>query len=329
LAGWLKDPSRRHELRYRDDSGWTPHVADSGALGSDEAGAAIASETAPDGRTGVGPSSMNPPVLDARGAAAAIVEEQPTEVTVAASGTNQPPDSSTAVPPSAPNASAATDSPAEVELSREGTRRRPRWTFALAALMPVLAVGAFLALRAVSDRDEPYLDKLRAAGLAGRFNSDANAVAHAKNVCRQLESGSAQQGQPADKIAVDVYCPEFSKGFNTLETVTVKGTFVLSDYSFSRYSDPILTYGGSCFGNDGYDDVRSGTQVTVTDDSGRVVARSELGSGSGTTTRCEFPFSFELTEGSESYTVAVGRRGQLSYSFTELKLNGVSLSLGN
>ena len=54
--------------------------------------------------------------------------------------------------------------------------------------------------------DTNYLATLQDAGLAGQFNSDANAIAHGKQVCRQLDDGGPQQGLTADKIAVDAYC---------------------------------------------------------------------------------------------------------------------------
>jgi Protein of unknown function (DUF2510) len=34
-AGWLADPSGRHELRYWSGTQWTEHVSDSGAPGTD------------------------------------------------------------------------------------------------------------------------------------------------------------------------------------------------------------------------------------------------------------------------------------------------------
>ncbi|CPA38420.1 membrane protein [Mycobacterium tuberculosis] len=43
---------------------------------------------------------------------------------------------------------------------------------------------------------------------------------------------------------------------------------------------------------------------------------------------CTFPFSFEITEGEDRYVVSVSRRGEMSYSFADLKANGLSLVLG-
>ena len=43
---------------------------------------------------------------------------------------------------------------------------------------------------------------------------------------------------------------------------------------------------------------------------------------------CTFKFSFDITEGEDRYVVSVSRRGDMSYSFADLKANGVSLVLG-
>jgi hypothetical protein len=42
-----------------------------------------------------------------------------------------------------------------------------------------------------------------------------------------------------------------------------------------------------------------------------------------------FNFSFELTEGQDRYLITVSHRGDLTYSFDQLKNNDVALTLGN
>jgi len=37
-AGWLPDPTQRHELRYWDGASWTAHVSDAGVTGQDPLG---------------------------------------------------------------------------------------------------------------------------------------------------------------------------------------------------------------------------------------------------------------------------------------------------
>ncbi len=213
-------------------------------------------------------------------------------------------------------------------------RRSRRLWWVIAAVIGVLAliggaVGAVLYL--TRDRqtvDDKYLLDLRSSGLSVEFNSDANAVAHGRQVCRQLEDGGAQQGLPVDQVAVGYYCPQFAEGFHVLETVTVKGSFTLQDTSPSAYSTPITVSGSSCSGSGGYDDIDQGTQVTVKNGKGDILTTTSLGSGEGGRYLCTFPFSFEITEGEDRYVVSVSRRGEMGYSFADLKSTGVSLVLG-
>lgn len=62
--------------------------------------------------------------------------------------------------------------------------------------------------------------------------------------------------------------------------------------------------------------------------SGDILATAFLQAGQGGRFLCTFPFSFEITEGEDRYVVSVSRRGEMSYSFADLKANGLSLVLG-
>jgi hypothetical protein len=177
--------------------------------------------------------------------------------------------------------------------------------------------------------DAHYLAALRDAGLADQFNSDANAVAHGRQVCRALDDGGPQQGLPADKLAVDAFCPRFSEGFHVLETATVSGAFVLTDSGSNEYTRSIGTDGASCVGTDGYSDVGPQTQVIVKNGKGEILSTTTLGPGKGDRSTCTFPFTFSVTEGQERYVVSVGHRGDFSYSFSQLLHQGVRIRLGH
>lgn len=213
------------------------------------------------------------------------------------------------------------------------SRRRRLW-WVVGSVVTVLALaggGVGAALYLTRDRetvDDKYLTAVRDAGLTGEFNSNANAVAHGKQVCRKLEDGGLQQGMPVDQIAVDYFCPQFSEGFHVLETAFITGSFTLNDESPNAYSPSIEVSGSSCIGGGGYSDIGPGTQVTVKNGKGDVLTTTELGPGEGGRFMCTFPFTFEVTEGEDRYIVSVGRRGELSFSFGDLKANGVSLVLG-
>lgn len=175
--------------------------------------------------------------------------------------------------------------------------------------------------------DTEYLTALKNSGLDGQFNSDANAVAHGRQVCRQLEAGGPQQGTAVDKIAVDVFCRQFSQGFHVLEIASVSGTFVLIDTSDPEFSS-ITSDGAVCEGTKGYADIGAHTPVAVTNGKGETLATTSLQPGNGSTATCTFAFKFSVTEGQDRYVVTVGHRGDFSYTFDQLQRDGVEIHLG-
>jgi hypothetical protein len=217
----------------------------------------------------------------------------------------------------------------EMPIARSSIRSTWLATGAATAIIVMVAavvLGLLLSGRRSAPAPEPgYLSALKDAGLAAQFNSDANAVAHGRQVCRQLEDGGPQQGLLADKIAVDAFCPQFVQGFHLLETVTVSGTFVLID---SAGVDAIASDGASCEGANGYSDVGHDTPVAVKNGKGDILATTSLGQGKGSTATCTFSFSFPVTEGQDRYVVSVGRRGEFSYTFEQLRVRGVQIDLG-
>lgn len=111
-------------------------------------------------------------------------------------------------------------------------------------------------------------------------------------------------------------------------TVVGTGSFTLKDESPNVYAPAITVSGSGCSGSAGYADIDRGTQVTVKNGQGDILATAFLQAGQGGRFLCTFPFSFEITEGEDRYVVSVSRRGEMSYSFADLKANGLSLVLG-
>ena len=171
-----------------------------------------------------------------------------------------------------------------------------------------------------------YLAALKDAGLFNQFNSDANALAHGRQVCRQLDDGGPQQGVMADKFAVEAFCPQFAEGFHILDTVTASGVFVLTD---TAGVDAIAVDGPACDGAGGYSDIAPTTPVVVRNGKGDVLATTSLGPGKGDAAQCTFTFTFPVTEGEDRYVVSVGRRGEFSYTFGQLRGQGVHIRLGH
>jgi hypothetical protein len=215
---------------------------------------------------------------------------------------------------------------------RSKTSIRSTWmgTGAATAVLVVLAAVIWAVLLHRHDAGSPdaqYLSSLKDSGLAAGFNSDANAVAHGRQVCKQLDDGGPQQGLAADKFAVDAFCPRFSEGFHILETANASGTFVLIDTS-QGYVSSIETDGDKCHGVHGYSDIGSGTQVMVKNGKGEILATAPLGQGHGDGVNCRFAFTFPITEGQDRYVLSVSHRGEFSYSFEQLQRGGVEIHLG-
>lgn len=74
----------------------------------------------------------------------------------------------------------------------------------------------------------------------------------------------------------------------------------------------------------GYSDIGTGTQVTVTDESGTVLGIGDLGQQG----QCRWSFLvLNVPAGHRFYGVGIGRRGTIQYTEAQLRA-GVSLSLG-
>jgi hypothetical protein len=177
--------------------------------------------------------------------------------------------------------------------------------------------------------EKTYLSALQVAGLEGQFSSDANAVAHGRQVCRQLDDGGAQQGLPADKIAVDIFCPGFAQGFHVLEMATVTGTFVLTGEDSNAVLSSIESDGSTCHGVNGYSDIGRNTQLVVKNGKGEILGTTTLGDGHGDEGTCTFSFSFPITEGQDRYVVSVSHRGDFIYDYKQLANHGVQIRLGH
>ncbi|OBI83293.1 hypothetical protein A5663_01195 [Mycobacterium sp. E740] len=201
-----------------------------------------------------------------------------------------------------------------------------------AAMTAIIALTAAMAWALMHDSgptppppETSYLSALKDAGLTNVANSDAGAIARGRHVCQQLEDGGAEQGMPADKFAVDAFCPQFAKGFHILESTTATGTFVLND---SNGLGEIASDGTTCEGATDFADVDRDTQVTVKNGKNEFLNTTTLGPGKGDSATCTFSFSFPVIEGQDRYVVSIGRRGEFSYTFEQLRARGVHIRLG-
>lgn len=105
-------------------------------------------------------------------------------------------------------------------------------------------------------------------------------------------------------------------------TFTLHGSLLLAD-SFTRDLDE------TCRGEGGYSDIAGGTQVTVSDDTGTVIAVGALAPGWGSVHSCILPFTVhDVPAGHEFYQVEVSHRGKIKFREEEAKNGLPTLSLG-
>lgn len=120
------------------------------------------------------------------------------------------------------------------------------------------------------------------------------------------------------------------KPTSTAAARTVVGTLTLNDSDgFTFASD------SGCNGTGGYDEIRAGAQVVITDGAGTTVALGQLGSGqmdgtfnSSTAEMCKFNFAVPaVPTGKGFYGVEIAHRGRVQYPEQQL-FGALALTLG-
>lgn len=204
-------------------------------------------------------------------------------------------------------------------------KRRKAVVIGLLLVVVGAAIGGYMLF--TPSAEQRYLAALEEAGVE-EFSTTRAAVVNAENVCQSLDEGGEAAGSRADSIGVEHYCPDYSEDFRELRTIEVTGRFIVFDYdSFGH-----LSVDDECFSGDGgYGDINTSTPVVMTNTQGDVLHRTELGIGTvdaqGT---CTFEFKLPVTEGEDNYVVAVGRRGEMTYTFEEIQTESpLLLTLGD
>ncbi|SIE26390.1 hypothetical protein [Mycobacteroides abscessus] len=99
--------------------------------------------------------------------------------------------------------------------------------------------------------------------------------------------------------------------------------------SITIYDDNVaVSPGSSCRGTGGYRDIRPGTAVTVSDESGTLLAKSQLQSGTSAQGSCSLPFEIpDVPTGKKFYKVEASHRGEVNYTESEAR-RGITLQIG-
>lgn len=111
--------------------------------------------------------------------------------------------------------------------------------------------------------------------------------------------------------------------------------------TFTLYGDVTLTTsrgvanlsGAQCEGMGGFDDLRSGTDVTVYDAAGVSIGVGELGTGQlndfGANRTCVFPFAVDnVPTGRGFYGIQVSHRGKVTLAETAITTGAAHLEIG-
>jgi hypothetical protein len=113
----------------------------------------------------------------------------------------------------------------------------------------------------------------------------------------------------------------------TPAVLSVHGSLLLAD------STGVLNLDGyHCQGMRGYDDIRQGAAVTITDASGTTIGLGSLSEGmmesSGLTRKCRFTWQVEVPKGKGFYGVEISHRGKVAVAEADT-WTAMSVSLGN
>ncbi|KRQ28148.1 hypothetical protein BKG80_06650 [Mycobacteroides chelonae] len=108
----------------------------------------------------------------------------------------------------------------------------------------------------------------------------------------------------------------------TPRSFTINGSITIYDDNVS------VPPGSSCRGIGGYRDIGPGTAVTVSDESGTLLAKSQLQSGTSAQGTCSLPFEIpDVPTGKKFYKVEASHRGEVNYTESEAR-RGITLQIG-
>jgi hypothetical protein len=95
------------------------------------------------------------------------------------------------------------------------------------------------------------------------------------------------------------------------------GVFKLRDSRDGHHKNYDSRIGNKeCHGVNGYDDINGNIPITIRNAKGEIIATGNTSVGEYHSTSCDFPYKIRLHE-TDFYTVEVGRRGKLNYSYQD------------
>jgi hypothetical protein len=225
--------------------------------------------------------------------------------------TGPEPDATQSSRPPAPPEAAPQDGGSD-HPTRQRARRRPYTVIALAVII-LGGAGAALAVSLSGSSDQPDLGSLSCSQLADRVADNSKNTDLVETF--RIRCGTAS---PIGLTSAS-------------EDGTINGSIAVGHEIPSEYRTGYCS--GSSVGS-GYGDIGEGTQVVVKDPTGKIIATGALGSGTwkkgDILSSCVHPFTVRDIPKADFYTLSIGRRGDQTYSRSDLEQRGwrVDLTLG-
>lgn len=186
------------------------------------------------------------------------------------------------------------------------------------ALVGTLAVIALVAITLIAQSEAPAeaqdTSEARISALEVKVEQQVRQLVTLSNRLATVEAAVASSGSAG------------------LEPSTGGGRYAITGSIELFDPDGAFDSGGPCTGTGGYNDLRQGATVTISDGAGNVLGLGRLSSGMGmTSVVCRFTFTVEELPRSDFYQVDVAGRDAPSYTFEEMQAANwtISLSIGD
>jgi hypothetical protein len=164
----------------------------------------------------------------------------------------------------------------------------------------------------------------------GSTSPTAGAQDESEERLSALETQVAVQATQLADLTARVEVLEASGSIDGTPSASAETHTITGDLLLRQPLPGVMQDLGPCLGIKGYDDIYGGQTVVVRDGSGTILAVGELGPGEWVEAdtpaidqldfNCRFPISVEAVPSADFYLIVIGggRRGALTYSFTEL-----------
>lgn len=197
-----------------------------------------------------------------------------------------------------------------------GGRRRLIGRLAVSCALLTITTGSVTMLTATRWRgarsDAGYISALRAAGVYDEFGAAAPALDNAQELCADLAAGDPAEGDTADRIGVEHFCPELAPDFVVTADVELDGRLTLFDTRYGALGDD-----EPCVGYGEVGDLQAGAEV-VLETGAATIDRAELSRGRTWGASCVFRFALRVRGDAGRYRLRIGHEQVIELDRSEL-----------